>query len=169
MIAQYVFNETSPAAASTNAASSQPVSGTSGVAAGVASSQMMDDGAGVDIIAELVGATGGTLDVLIQIGTADGGWFDAVHFPQLAAGAAAVIYRCNLSPLPTPGLAAAPSAPTVVGSGVHAAGAGLAANVVVQGLGFDRLRLLMCSGSGTTAGAAVRVYCTVQRARVQNQ
>jgi hypothetical protein len=162
MIAEYIFNETSPSTASTNAASSNPVGGTSGVAAGVASSQMVDDGNGIDVLAQLVGATGGVLDVFLQGGKADGTWFDVIHFPQLAAGAAAIVYRATLSNLPQPTSAA----PVVVGTGTHAASAGLAVNTIAQGLGFDRLRLLMCSGSGTTGGAAVKVYVTVQRPRL---
>jgi|SRR5580692_861260 hypothetical protein len=164
MIAQFVFNEVSPAAASTNAASSQAVSGTAGSPAGVASSQMMDDGAGVDIVAELAGASGGTLDIFIQA-SPDGGttWVDIVHFAQLASGAAAVVYKTNISNLPQP----ASAAPVVVGTGLHSGSTGLAAGTTVQGYGFDRLRLMMASGSGTTAGAAVKVFATVQRPRVQ--
>jgi hypothetical protein len=93
----------------------------------------------------------------------DGTWIDVVHFAQLASGAAAIVYKTSIGAVSQP----ASAAPVAVGTGVHSGSTGLAAGTTVQGLGFDRLRLLMCSGSGTTVGAAVKVYATIQRPRVQ--
>jgi hypothetical protein len=160
MLAQYIFNETSPSTASTNAVSSQPVTGVYNASGpGIASSKMLDDAAGITVVAELIGATGGTLDIFLQGGNPDGGWFDVVHFAQLAAGAAAINYSTQISNLAQPSSAA----PVAVGTGVHSGSTGLAAGTTVQGLAYSMYRLLMCSGSGTTAGAAVKVYLTAQR------
>jgi hypothetical protein len=161
ILAQYIFNEISPAAASTNAASSNPVSGAINASAGVATSAELPNGDGLDIIASLVGATGGTLDVFIQ-GSPDGGttWADVVHFAQLASGAAAIVYKTNISPVTQP----ASASPVAVGTGLHSGATGLAAATTVQGLGFDRLRLMMASGAGNTVGAAVKVFVTVAKA-----
>jgi hypothetical protein len=58
----------------------------------------------------------------------------------------------------------ASAAPVVVGTGTPtSATSGLAAGVVVQGTGFNRLRLAMIAGSGTTAGVSVKVYVVPQR------
>lgn len=157
-VANFVFNETSPAAAGT-AASSQPVLGVSdnGLPGGVCG--LIGDYEGAELIAELVGATGGTLDVYVQL-SPDGGlnWYDVIHFPQLASGGAAVIYQAPLS------TATNTSTPVVVGKNLSPA---LAVNVVVNGAFTDRLRLVMKAGSGTSAGAQVVVRVCPQRARVR--
>lgn len=155
MLQQFIFSETSPAAAGT-AASSKPVSSAASyLAAGIAGP--LDDALGIQITAVLVGSTGGTLDVYIQISPDDGGhWFDAVHFAQLAGGAAAVTYSTNISSISQP----ISAAPVVVGSALTPA---LAVATTVQGLGFNRMRLVMVAGTGTSAGAAVTVYVVPQR------
>lgn len=154
MFTPFVFSETSPAAAGT-AASSQPVQSSGNIyPAGVCAP--LEDVDSIDIVAELIGATGGTLDVYLQAGLADGTWVDVVHFTQLAGGAAAVAYKTNISSWAQP----TSSAPVPVGLNLTPA---LGANLTVQGHGFDRLRLLMVAGSGTSAGAALKVYCTGQR------
>ena len=89
-LAQFQFNEVSPAAAG-SAASSMPVLGGVGDVAGVA--YRLNDFDNVEIEAELVGATGGTLDVYIQSSSDGIKWYDCVHFAQLAAAASAIIYR----------------------------------------------------------------------------
>jgi hypothetical protein len=155
MISTFVFSETSPAAPGT-ATSSQPIQNST--LAGVATP--IDDFAVIDILAQLKGATGGVLDVYIQVATATGVWRDAAHFPQLASGAAAVNYQCCLT---TRGQAAS-DAPVVVGTGTTPA---LAANTIAQGLGFDRARLVFVAGSGTTAGAAITVTLSGQRTRMR--
>ena len=153
MQANFVFSETSPSAGGT-AASSQPVQGGDG-RAGIA--WPLDDFESMDVVAELVGATSDTLDVYLQTSPDEGNtWVDAIHWPQLSAGHAAVVYRNTLS------LASTPTAPTVVGEGLSPA---LAANTVVPGAFGDRARLVMVAGASTSAGAKVVVRLALQRPR----
>ncbi len=102
----------------------------------------------LDIVAELVGATGGTLDVYLQ-SSPDGGttWFDYIHFPQLASAAAAVKYRVTVPTMGEAGI-------TVIGKNTTPV---LAANTVVGGLWSDRLRALYVAGASTSAGAVVTI------------
>ena len=153
MITPLIFIETSPAAAGT-AVSSQPVQNvTSPYANGVASP--INDSDALDMFVELVGATGGTLDVYVQV-SPDGGpnWTEIAHFPQLAAAAAAVKYQAPVS------LFTNITTPVVVGKNLVPA---LAVNTVINGAYSDRMRLLFVAGAGTSAGAAVRVTVTPQR------
>lgn len=97
----------------------------------------------------LVGATGGTLDVVIQ-STLDGGstWFDVAHFPQLAAGAGAIRYMAVLNRFP----AGTPAIRVVNTTDVVPA---LAANSIVsEGFG-DGIRIVCVAGAATSAGAAL--------------
>ena len=89
----------------------------------------------------------------------NGDWYDCAHFPQLAAGAAAVKLRAPVS------LFASGVAPVVVGKNGAPA---LAANTVISGPFSDRCRLLTVAGPGTTAGAAVRVTVMTQRSFPRN-
>ena len=165
MLATYKWVETSPSSAAT-AASSQPVQNAASWAPAGVAGGMVEDADAVEFIAELVGATGGTLDVYVQSGNAhkdasgNTAWFDLVHFPQLANGASAVKYRVQVSMVGQP----ASAAPVVIGSGNAPA---LAANVAVQSVCFDRLRLLMVAGSGTTTGAAVTVTASSVKSYVR--
>jgi hypothetical protein len=158
MLATYVFSEQSPSAAGT-ATSKNPVQNAASWCASGVAGGMLDDASSVDVVAQLVGATGGTLDVVIQVASgqkdATGAdvWVDAVHFATLANGAAAVTYRAVLSQLSQP----TSSAPVVVGVDNSPA---LASGVIVQTMAFDRMRLFFTAGTGTTAGAAVKVYVT---------
>ena len=154
MISPLIFSETSPNAPGT-AVSSQPVQNVTGpYPPGVATP--IDDSDALDILAELVGATGGTLDVYVQC-SPDGGlnWTEIAHFAQLANGAAAVKYQAPIS------LYTNLTQPVVVGKNLVPA---LAVNTVVNGAFSDRVRLLFVAGAGTTAGAAVKVTVTPQRA-----
>ncbi len=144
-----VFAESSPAQNLT-VASSVAVVGSSGPA-GVAmlSPDSLETYDSLVVVANLVGAAGGTLDVYIQT-SPDGGttWADYAHFPQLAAGAAAVryqFYASKISNLLVPAVIGINLTPT------------LAANTVVGGAWGDRLRLVMKTGAGASAGAAVSV------------
>lgn len=102
--------------------------------------------------ADLVGITGGTLDVYLQREIATNVWADWAHFPQLAAAAAAVNYSCN----PTVTL------PIVaIGLGTLAApGVALAANSCLGGHPGEKVRAVFVSGVGTSAGAAQTIYVT---------
>lgn len=103
--------------------------------------------------AQLVGATGGTLDVYLQRKINTNEWQDWVHFPQLGGGAAAVKY-CVAAPVPQG------ASPVVVGQTADDGTTGapaLAANTVAPGhLGYE-VRCLAVAGSGTSAGAAVKI------------
>jgi hypothetical protein len=149
-IGQFVFNETSPAAAGTVASSSPVSGGPSDSAAGVAFPLRNYDS--IEIEAELKGATGGALDVYVQ--SSDDGivWYDTVHFAQLAGSAAAIIYRTALSRYAT-----AVAAPTVVGKNLTPALP--VASAIQNGFG-DHLRLVMVAGTSTSVGAPVLVRLT---------
>jgi hypothetical protein len=132
-VAQHIISDTTPAAAST--AAGDTVAGLGKYDA-------------IQIVANLVGATGGTLDVYMQT-SPDGGttWYDYVHFPQLGAGAAAIRYMVNIPSAGATGI-------TVIGTGSSPA---LAANTVVGGSWGDRLRALYVAGASTSAGAAITI------------
>ena len=159
-LAFFQFSETSPSAAGTTASSQQILQVAPTYPAGVAAP--LDDYDALDITAQLTGATGGTLDIYLQT-SLDGGntWTDSVHFAQLANGAAAVVYRTCITHLSQPTSAA----PVTVGQGLNPI---LAVSTAVQGGWGDRARLVMVAGSGTTAGAVVKVTIAPQRARIEN-
>lgn len=115
----------------------------------------LDGYVSLTVVAKLVGATGGTLDVYVQTSPDQGvTWVDYAHFPQLASGAAAIKYAFAA------GQGTPSAAPVVVGINTAPA---LAANTVVGGGWGDRIRLLMVAGSGTTVGAAVNVTISAQK------
>ena len=155
-----IFSETSPSSATT-VASSQPVSGADpGLPGGVAG-YGIDDFESIDVFAVLQGATGGTLDVYVQASPDSGStWFDIVHFGQLVAAAPLVQYKCTIAAR----FQATSDAPVVVGSALNPA---LGAGVVVQGMGFDRCRLVFKSGSGPSAGANQKVWIAAHRMRIR--
>lgn len=149
------MNQTKRITGTTPAAAGQAVVGT--VAGG------LSDFDSVEVFADLVGATGGALDVYLQRKVASGVWVDWIHFPQLAAGAAAVRYSASSRQ-------ATGTAPVVVGkSGDAGTGGGdgapaLAANTVVPGHPGDAVRVVAVAGASTSAGAAINVYVTGVRA-----
>lgn len=98
------------------------------------------------IYAALTGATGGTLDIYLQMSPDSGTtWIDFLHFAQIAA-AAAIIYRA----WPLTKIAAV-ATPVTIGTGTTPA---LAANSTVGGDWGDRLRVVSVAGASTSAGAA---------------
>lgn len=108
--------------------------------------------------AELLGATGGTLDVYVQRRLNTGEWQDWIHFPQLAGSAAAIKYAASQQ--------MAATAPVVVGETADDGTTGapaLAANTVAPGHPGDQVRLLAVAGVGTSAGAAIRVTISAVR------
>lgn len=124
------ISETSPATAST-AASSRTISG-------------LRNYDWFKVIAELQGATGGTLDVYIQGLLADT-YYDWAHFAQIADGGAATIQVVEPQPV---------NGAVTIGSGTSPA---LAANTFVGGYPADKVRLLFVAGAGTSAGAVQTV------------
>lgn len=116
----------------------------------------------VRIDADLVGATGGTLDVYLQRLVAaaaevtGGVWVDWLHFPQLAAGAAAIRYSVSSGAgvvISAVGLGTDASAGTPV----------LAANTSIGGHPGSAVRCVCVAGASTTVGAAIKVYVTCIR------
>ena len=151
MIQTWTFNETTPNAAGT-VASSKPTGGVGlpGVAAG------LDEFTSLSIEANLIGATGGTLDVFIQYNPSGDrvSWIDYAHFNQLAAGAGVlkVVASC----------ATGAQNLTLVTVGTNLSPL-LAAGTVLGGGWGDAFRLVFVAGAGTTAGAAIQVIIAAQR------
>lgn len=102
----------------------------------------------ISIEATVQGATGGTLDIYLQVShdfnpsDGSGNWFDYIHFAQLAAAASAVNYRVD------PALT---NSVTTVGKNLSPA---LAAGVCAGGYWGDAMRVVQVAGGGTSAGAA---------------
>jgi hypothetical protein len=154
MLQQFIFNETSPAAAGTAVSKNVVTSAANYLPAGVAGP--VDDSFGMQVTAVVGNPVGGTLDLYVQTSPNDGGvWFDQIHFSTFTAGLGG-IQVATLSAISQP----ASAAPVTIGTGLTPA---LAAGIVVQGTGFNRLRLVMVASSGTTAGASVTVYVVPQR------
>ncbi|HEY3494730.1 MAG TPA: hypothetical protein VGK73_08600 [Polyangiaceae bacterium] len=122
-----------------------PATASTAVIAGtVANLQKYDE---IHVEADLVGATGGTLDVYIQRKLANNLWRDWVHFTQLASGGAAVKHSVRHG---------AAAGLTVTGGGTDAApGVALAANAQVGGHPGTEIRVVCVAGTSTSAGAAV--------------
>jgi hypothetical protein len=127
-----------------------------GTVAGTVNANLATSGPGIvlsgyktlRIEATLQGATGGTLDVYVQV-SYDGGvsWSDYVHFAQLLAGAAAVTYGVSMSRSNGDALA-------VVGKNTTPL---LAAGDWRDGEWGNAVRLLFVAGAGTSAGATQTV------------
>lgn len=116
-----------------------------GVAAAPATTQSLAGYTSMRIEAELAGATGGTLDVYLQVSYDSGQtWSDYAHFAQLAAGAAPVTYGVSVS-------RSNGSALGLVGKNQSPL---LAANTCRDGEWGKHARMLFVAGAGTTQGAA---------------
>lgn len=129
------FSEASPTAAST--------------AAGVALLDHLDEFESIIILATLTGATGGTLDVYLQVRTKDPDsqadeWVDYAHFAQIAAGAAAITRLWSVTRL------AQVTTIATVGKNTSPA---LAVNTILGGEFGSEMRVLFVAGAGTSAGA----------------
>lgn len=111
------------------------------------------------ICAQLVGATGGVLDVYLQRKIDTDVWVDWAHFTQLTNGNAAVKYVVAALPPAT-------SAPVAVGvtkdDGTTGAPA-LAANAIVAGHPGGNVRCVCVAGAGTSAGALVDIRIMAHR------
>jgi len=107
----------------------------------------LDDHSSWELTARLNGATGGTTDVYLQTqDTANGPWSDIAHFPQLAAGAAAVAYRVCFKRGSNASVAAV--APTVVNptDGTPT----LAVNTYLTWANGANVRMVIVEGAGVT-------------------
>lgn len=123
--------------------STSPSSATTAVGATVGGMGKCDS---LIIYANLTGATGGTLDVYLQV-SPDGGttWVDYAHFTQIAAGAAAIHRVWTVT------RRAQQTSIVTVGTGTSPA---LAAHTIIGGEFGDRMRVVYVAGAGTSAGAA---------------
>jgi hypothetical protein len=156
MLSNFKFSETSPSAPG-SAASANKVrgSGADYLPAGVAGP--IDDYDGIDILLDVQGATGGTLNVYVQSKPGDGeDWYDIVSFPTIQAGAAEAYFRAQITPH------SGTSFPVQVGKNLSPA---LPPGTSLNGAFGSRLRLVMVAGAGTTAGAQVTCLVCAQRAQ----
>jgi hypothetical protein len=105
------------------------------------------------IYASIQGATGGTLDIYLQV-TPDSGttWVDYAHFPQIAAGAAAIKRVWAVTKQ------AQQTTLATVGTGTTPA---LAANTIVGGEWGSQIRVVFVAGAGTSAGASQTIKCVL--------
>lgn len=141
-VKELLLTDTSPAAASTVASPTAIIAG-------------LDQFDWFTIDAKLLGATGGTLDVYLQRFVAKlNEWRDWVHFPQLAAGAAAARYVIDSS--------AGMTAPVAVGQGTSPA---IAVNTMANLHPGTQARLLFVAGASTSAGAVQSVVVSGWRKR----
>jgi hypothetical protein len=113
--------------------------------------------AGLRVEAQVIGATGGTLDVYLQRKVGPNLWVDWVHFAQLAAGASALLYSFTIQNVST-----ATGALTAVTSGgtdatpTSTGGTGL----IMNNHPGDFVRVVYVAGASTSAGAVIKVYIT---------
>jgi hypothetical protein len=98
------------------------------------------------IVCQRRGATGGTLDIYIQVSLDEGAtWIDIGHYSQLAAGAGQVTDVITFTRFQ------GTIAPVVTGDAV------MPANTFVQGEFTNRLQFKAVAGAGTSAGAAYSI------------
>lgn len=97
------------------------------------------------IDATLTGATGGTLDVVVETSPDGTNWYEMVHFAQKAAASAATQHVCGLN--------RANGTITAIGKNLTTTTV-LAAGSIADCQWFDRLRVRMIAGTSTLAGAA---------------
>jgi hypothetical protein len=100
------------------------------------------------IHAQLVGATGGPLDVYVQSSIDGSSWYDVVHFTQLGAGAGAVRYFASVNRFPagTPAIRTVNTADATPALGAN--------SLVSEGLG-NALRIVCVAGALTSASASL--------------
>lgn len=136
----FIITGTSPATATTSIASAAP---------GLVTD--LDEFEWFTWTAVLTGATGGALDVYLQRRLTGNVWADWIHFTQIAAAAAAVTYTGDSNCANTYMAATGVSTDS-------AATPALVANTVACAHPGERVRLVMVSGAGTSAGAAQTIY-----------
>jgi hypothetical protein len=101
------------------------------------------------IVAELVGATGGTLDIYLQVyEPLSKTWYDYLHFPQLLDGAAAIIKAVPVTRV------GKWETPITIGKNATPA---LAGDSCIGGDFGERMRAWYVPGATTTVGAAVKI------------
>jgi hypothetical protein len=136
------------------------LSGTSPAAAGTSPGVAVSGLArylGLRVEAKVVGATGGTLDVYLQRKLGPDLWADWVHFPQLAAGASALLYSFTIHNVSS--AAGALTATTSGGTDSTPTSTG-GTGIIVNTHPGEYVRVVYVAGSGTSAGAPIKVYIT---------
>jgi hypothetical protein len=152
---QFLWSETSPASAITTISSQVVANAASWAPAGVAAP--LDGYDSWVLAADLVGGTGGTLDVSVWMSPDQGlNWYEVAHLPQQASGGAAKSYVVPIS------LYVNPTTAVQVGKGTASV---LSAGTICPMAIGDRLRLTMTGGSGTSAGVPVTIRLLGQRSR----
>lgn len=118
----------------------------------------LDDYDALQIVASLVGATGGTLDVYLQTNPSQDGatWVDYAHFAQLASGASALTVGLSVS------LIGQQLTATTLGKNLTPA---LSAGACLGGVWGRSMRAVAVAGAGTSAGAAISIAITGQSPR----
>lgn len=101
----------------------------------------------IQIVATIQGATGGTLDMVVETSADGSTWLELCRFVQLTAGATAATYTVD----PTPDGIIVARGKNLTTTFVIAAGS------CVGGMWLDRIRVRMVAGSGTSAGAVQSV------------
>ena len=106
------------------------------------------------IIADLLGATGGTLDVLLEHSPDGTNFYEHNRYVQLASGAAAISY--SVVKFPTS------QAILVVGKNLTTTTA-ITSNLSITAPLFDIWRVRFIAGAGTSAGAlqSIRALCQI--------
>lgn len=120
-----------------------------------------------NVFADLVGATGGALDVYLErkvnddaLTSTDAKWTQFAHFTQLAAAAAAIRYAFSFG---GNGTMTAPVASGVSDEGTPTFGLVLAANTIIPGHPGNCVRCVATAGAGTSAGAAISITIVAWR------
>lgn len=141
------ISATSPAIATSSVGSAASVVGPNGAAL---SGDYLSGYYSMAVTANLQGATGGTLDVYLQVSYDSGAtWVDYAHWTQLAGSAGAVSYISTHTRAKSQALATAPS---------HS----LTANSTADGEWGTQARLFFTAGAGTSAGAVQTVVIHVE-------
>lgn len=111
--------------------------------------------------ANLVGAAGGAVDLILQTNygrglgqNGAGSWKEIARFNQLASGAAALSWTIVLTRGGS-GTSTTPTSANVLDGPVGGYTPVIAVNTVIPQTLGDSLRLLVLPGAGTTAGAAL--------------
>jgi hypothetical protein len=130
--------------------------GTAVVGTAVDLSALLEDIESLDVIATIVGATGGVLDLYLQCSSDGTTWTDFAHFAQLTAGAASSVKTFSVSRF------SQQSTITAVGQNLTPA---LAANTAIGGPVEMQIRCLAVAGASTTAGGAqsIKLVATGRR------
>ena len=160
MLAEWLMQETSPAAPGTGISANAIQDGVSlPFRAGVISSAALDDANVLSFRFLTQGNIGGTLDVCVQTSRDEGNsWDDQVRLATISAGDAPKYQTCTLTRGTSQTL-------TTIGSCVDGATPvlGLAAGNIVNGNWGNKIRLVMQSNASTSAGAPVQVQVTASR------